>query len=262
MDKLYRAKLNSNIDLDFTKLLGFADVVVNFESSFYEFEQKKQEEAVERSRQEQEREKREKEEKMKREKEKQQKLKKPEDYDLPGGVSIPNAITLDNKKIVNLTFGKSLIKIKVWNEDKKKHELKIQQPETYVSADRLVDPRLIPAITQVFNIASKTVDFSTIHISATTNGHDESDLSNHKVERGARAIDISRIDGEFVEKLGPVHPSVINFQKAIDELPNIWENFGPYWLHKERVVYSPKPLSKKQKLQEDHNNHIHFSIKE
>jgi hypothetical protein len=67
MDKLYKARLNSNIDLDFSKLLGFADVEVNFESSFYEFEQKKLEELAERSRQEQEQ--REKEEKMKREKE-------------------------------------------------------------------------------------------------------------------------------------------------------------------------------------------------
>jgi hypothetical protein len=55
---------------------------------------------------------------------------------------------------------------------------------------------------------------------------------------------------------------VIDFQKAIDELTNVRENFGPYWLHKGRAVYSPKPLPKKQKLQEDHKNHIHFSINE
>jgi hypothetical protein len=194
MDKLYEAKLNSNVSLDFTKLLGFADVVVNLEGSFYEFEQKKQEELAERRHQEQEREQREKEENLKSEKEEKQKLKKPEDYDLPGGESIPHAIKLD-KKIVNLTFGESLIRI--W--DKQLSKFVIQKPETYVSADRLVDPRLIPAMTQVFNIASKTVDFSTIHISATTNGHDESEVSNHKVENGARAIDISRIDEQFVK---------------------------------------------------------------
>jgi hypothetical protein len=66
MDKLYKAKLNSNVSLEFTKLLGFADVVVNFEASFYEFEQKKRDEAAERKRQEQE------EEKVKREKEEQE----------------------------------------------------------------------------------------------------------------------------------------------------------------------------------------------
>jgi peptidoglycan LD-endopeptidase CwlK len=74
MDKLYKAKLNSNVGLDFAKILGFADVVVNFEGSFYEFEQKKQEELVERKRQEQEREQREKEEKLKREKEEQEEV--------------------------------------------------------------------------------------------------------------------------------------------------------------------------------------------
>jgi hypothetical protein len=66
--------------------------------------------------------------------------------------------------------------------------LEVQQPETHVSADRLVDPRLIPALIQVLNTASKQVNFSNIHISTTTNGHDEPGFSNHKVEKGARAI--------------------------------------------------------------------------
>ena len=92
------------------------------------------------------------------------------------------------------------------------------------------------------------VNFSNIHISATTNGHDGPDSkgSNHRVENEARAIDISRIDNKTIESLGSSHPWVIDFQTVIDELLNIRENFGLYWLHKEKKLHSPKPVRKKQ----------------
>lgn len=164
---------------------------------------------------------------------------KEKDYDFPGGEKIPHSIQLDSGQTIKIDFGQS---------------------KDGISAEHAVNPKLVAALKKFLNIANKSCDFHTIYISATTNGHDESTVSNHKVENGALALDISRIDGQRVEKLGPLHPLVTGFQKALDELPNIRENFGPYWLHKEKGVYSPKPVRKKQELEEQHRNHIHFSI--
>lgn len=105
------------------------------------------------------------------------------------------------------------------------------------------------------------VSFSSIHISATTNGHDGKlyKNSNHRVKNGARAIDISSIDGKTVEELGANDPLIIAFQTNIDVLPNIRENFGPCFLHKEGKRYSPE-IERKKKLMKYHRSHIHFSI--
>lgn len=168
------------------------------------------------------------------------KKKQEKNYDFPGGEKIPQAIQLDNNKTIKVEFGYS---------------------EDGISADHAVNSTLIAAFKDSLNMVSQSCDFHTIYISTTTNGHDESQVSNHKIDNGALAIDISRIDGKPIEALGANHPWVIAFQHAMDKLPNIKENFGPCWLHKEGVTYSPKPACRKQELCEQHKNHIHFSIK-
>lgn len=292
INKLYRVQKGSNAGFDLSKVLHVADVVVTCNNSFLAFEKQEKERSAQEARKQKETPRsaiiqvskevsslavnkglamqdatkqvlrepqamlQEQEKKQNGQKEEKRHIKRPEDYDLPGGMKIPHAIILENRQTVKITFGKSLIKI----QEKPALQIAVQEPETYVSADRLVDRRLIPTLVQVLNTANKTVHFKSIHISATTNGHDASQVSNHRVENGARAIDISRIDGKYMESLGTHHPLVKVFQTALDEVPNIRENFGPYWLHKEKQIFSPKPIRKKQELIDMHRNHIHFSI--
>lgn len=163
-----------------------------------------------------------------------------DEYDLPGSMHIPRFIQLNTGDIVKITFGSSL-----------------RNPEKFIiSADRLVDQRLIPSLVQALNKTNETVKIYSIHISATTNGHDGKQYanSNHRKENGARALDISKINGKNVADLGPKSPLVIAFQNALDETPYVRENFGPYFRHKKRKIY------RSTALREDHRNHIHFSI--
>lgn len=54
---------------------------------------------------------------------------------------------------------------------------------------------------------------------------------------------------------------MIAFQEALEQLPNIRENFGPYWLHKCKQEHTdPANPQHIEKLKEMHQNHIHFSI--
>ena len=163
-----------------------------------------------------------------------------DEYDLPSSMHIPQLIQLSTGSTVKVTFGSSL-----------------KQPENLIiSADRLVDQRLIPTLIQALNIASETVKIESIHISATTNGHEGKQYtnSNHRKENGARAIDISRINGNNIFDLGANNPLVIALQNALDETPYIRENFGPYFRHKKRKTYQSNGLH------QGHKNHIHFSI--
>lgn len=245
LEEIFPDGTSNNFNLQ--KLLDTLDITVNFPVAEETSSNPEEEASTEETKREEIRRGKER-EKLEPEKGKKGKLEKPEDYDLPGGMHIPHLINLENGKTVKVTFGQSLIKTEGRSTGK------------YVSADRMVDRRLIPCLVQVLNTVSKTVKFSSIHISATTNGHGDSKVSNHRVENGARAIDISMIDGKYVQSLGPNHALVIAFQNAMDELPNIRENFGPYWLHKEKEIYSPKPLKRKQDLIDMHTHHIHFSI--
>lgn len=163
-----------------------------------------------------------------------------EEYDLPTSMHIPRLIHLSSGDAVTVTFGSSL-----------------KKPENVIiSADRLVDQRLIPSLIQALNKANETVKIESIHISATTNGHDGKQYanSNHRKENGARAIDISRINGRNIADLGGNNPLVIALQNALDEIPLVRENFGPYLRHKNKKPYTTS------RLRENHKNHIHFSI--
>ncbi|ACE05613.1 hypothetical protein Aasi_0168 [Candidatus Amoebophilus asiaticus 5a2] len=163
-----------------------------------------------------------------------------EEYDLPTSMHIPHLIRLSSGSTVTVTFGSSL-----------------KKPENLIiSADRLVDQRLIPSLIQALNKANETVKIESIHISATTNGHDGKQYanSNHRKENGARAIDISRINSSSVASLGANNPLVIALQSALEEVSIVRENFGPYLRHKNKKPYTTS------RLRENHKNHIHFSI--
>jgi hypothetical protein len=163
-----------------------------------------------------------------------------EEYDLPTSMHIPRLIRLSTGNDVTVTFGSS-----------------IKKPENVIiSADRLVDQRLIPSLTQALNKANEIVKIESIHISATTNGHDGKQYanSNHRKENGARAIDISRINGKNISDLGANSPLVIALQNALNEISIVRENFGPYLRHKDKKPYTTS------RLRENHRNHIHFSI--
>jgi len=163
-----------------------------------------------------------------------------EEYDLPTSMHIPHLIRLSSGSTVTVTFGSSL-----------------KKPENLIiSADRLVDQRLIPSLIQALNKANETVKIESIHISATTNGHDGKQYanSNHRKENGARAIDISRINGSSIASLGANNPLVIALQSALEEVSIVRENFGPYLRHKNKKPYTTS------RLRENHKNHIHFSI--
>jgi hypothetical protein len=163
-----------------------------------------------------------------------------EEYDLPTSMHIPHLIRLTSGATVAVTFGSSL-----------------KKPENLIiSADRLVDQRLIPSLIQALDKANEEVRIESIHISATTNGHDGKQYanSNHRKENGARAIDISRINGRNIVDLGANSPLVIALQNALNEVLIVRENFGPYLRHKDRKPYTTS------RLRENHKNHIHFSI--
>jgi len=163
-----------------------------------------------------------------------------EDYDLPTSMHIPGFFVLSNGLTVRVTFGSSL-----------------KKPENLIiSADRLVDQRLVSTLLNALTKANESVKITEIHISTTTNGHDGSKYinSNHRKENGARAIDISRINGIPVIELGPHNQLVIALQEALDEIPIVRENFGPYFMHKKKRNY------KSHKLAASHRTHIHFSV--
>eukprot|EP01132_Coremiostelium_polycephalum_P002967 gene2967-3705_t len=147
-----------------------------------------------------------------------------EEYDLPSSMHIPRLLKLPSGSTVAVTFGSSL-----------------KQPENIlISADRLVDQRLIPSLMQALYKANRSVSITSIHISATTNGHDgkQHANSNHRKENGARAIDISKINGRNIIDLAANDPLIIALQNALEEIPVVRENFGPYLRNKNKQPYA------------------------
>ena len=157
-----------------------------------------------------------------------------EDFDHPGGTRIPDELLLNNGKKVKVTFGTT--------KDQR-------------NANNLVNPGIVAALKEVLNSISKKMEVTEIHISATTNGEHAS-YSNHSICQEARAMDISRINGQKVIELGPNHAWVKIFQACLDELANIRENFGPERINKLKQKF-PDP---NRKLEKSHKDHIHFSI--
>jgi ankyrin repeat protein len=162
-----------------------------------------------------------------------------------GGNWIPGSIILDNGQVVKIEFGTS--------DDGK-------------SANNLVHTKLIKALKALLNRVSQHMEVQVIFIKTTTNGK-HGKKSNHKVHQKARAIDISRINGQFVEALGqePKQEMIKLWQDIIDSLPDTRENFGPCFLHKKEVgkeaeVYIHSDPIEHEKLVKNHKDHIHFAV--
>ncbi|QQL50795.1 hypothetical protein [Mucilaginibacter ginkgonis] len=140
---------------------------------------------------------------------------------------IPSTIILANGNTVQVLFGTT--------------------STDHLYADRLVDSRLVTAITNALNIAeSNGAYIVSIYIEATTNGTHTNANSNHY--RGT-AVDISRING-IPLIVQHASKAVKTLQTAFDQLPNIRENFGPYFKHKQTLPWTIG----------GHENHIHISI--
>jgi hypothetical protein len=166
-----------------------------------------------------------------------------EELDYPrekGSKKIPSTITLKNGQKTKVIFGSS---------------------KDGSSADNYVYPQLVSALEEVLNMVSRAVEVKEIFIKCTTNGK-HSTATNHSAFKGARAVDISQINGEEVEVLGSNHVWVKAFQEAMEKLPNIRENFGPCFLRKLKEPYiNPDPV-KHAKIVKAHKNHIHLAINE
>jgi hypothetical protein len=77
--------------------------------------------------------------------------------------------------------------------------------------------------------------------------------SNHT--RGT-AVDISRINGQKMFLIGP-NDQIKKLQEAMDDFPNVRENFGPHFKHK----YSAETDSWNYNYPiGGHKDHIHFSV--
>lgn len=117
-----------------------------------------------------------------------------------------------------------------------------------VNSNRLINPAAVRALGIVVEEASQESNIFSIHISSTTNGA-HSATSNHYVENGATAIDISRVNGIKMLVSG-ANAQVMALQNAIENLPNVNENFGPYMKKKRGVNVQVA----------GHKDHIHFSV--
>lgn len=153
-----------------------------------------------------------------------------EDFDInllnqPQTVELmPTSINLNNGQTVRLIFGIT--------QDGK-------------SALQKVNKKLIVALQNALDNLPQNITINSLFIAASTNGvHGPN--SNHP--RGI-ALDISRINGIKMISSG-ITPEIISLQQSLDNLPNIRENFGPSFKHKNGL---PWTIS-------DHQDHIHFSI--
>jgi len=158
-------------------------------------------------------------------------------YDGPKEL-IPNPLVLDNGDLINITFG-------VTNSDNQ-------------SADQEVATLLIEGLKFALNSANNNLPteekITTIHIFATTNGEHGSPNSNHY--KGT-AVDISRINGVKMAVSG-LTQQIIELQEAMDNFPNIRENFGPHFKHKYSVETGTWNFNHNVG---GHQDHIHFSVR-
>jgi len=138
----------------------------------------------------------------------------------------PTSIQLNNGKKVTVTFGTT-------SSDNK-------------SAYQQVSVKLIQAVVNALNLSSAQITITDIYIKATTNGA-HAPTSNHYL---GLAVDISRINGQYVQNLGGSNPLVQQLQIALDNVPNSRENFGPAFQHKLGTDHYVG----------GHTDHIHFSV--
>jgi len=125
------------------------------------------------------------------------------------------------------------------------------------SANQEVTELLIEGLQEAIKKANSNLSsqekITRIYVAATTNGQHGS-TSNHY---NGTAIDISRINGSKMASTG-VTKQITQLQLAIDDFPNVRENFGPYFKHK----YSTESDSWNYNHPVGgHVDHIHFSVR-
>jgi hypothetical protein len=150
---------------------------------------------------------------------------------------IPSILSLDNGDEIIVDFG-------VTESDNK-------------SANKEVGELLIEGLQAAIKKANANLSsqekITRIYVAATTNGG-HSSTSNHY---NGTAIDISRINGSKMALTG-VTNQITQLQLAMDNFPNVRENFGPYFKHK----YSSESNSWNYNHPVGgHNDHIHFSVR-
>lgn len=129
-----------------------------------------------------------------------------------------------------------------------------QTPQVTVTYDKNV-PAMQPKTQDYVEKTAAAAGVKSINISATTNG-EHAPNSNHY---NGTAVDINKVNGERVIKAGK-NPSVAADVSSIQNAANnpkvgvAHENYGPAGLYK-----GGKQITN-QKLQSQHENHIHITI--
>lgn len=127
-----------------------------------------------------------------------------------------------------------------------------------VNSNQQVATDLVDAMRFVLEEANSNLALAeqiiSIHISATTNGHDKYPTSNHLK---ASAVDISRINGVKMINSGLTN-QIMELQKAFDNFTYIRENFGPYFKHK--YVRNTNTWNYNHPVS-GHKDHIHIAVR-
>ncbi|MDL2290418.1 RHS repeat-associated core domain-containing protein, partial [Paludibacteraceae bacterium OttesenSCG-928-F17] len=148
---------------------------------------------------------------------------------LEGGQYIPRQFTTDNGAVVSVDFS-----FTTSDGNNAHNSLSVDGVSAFISG--------------INDANNNNANITSIGISATTNG-EHSINSNHYVGNGARAFDISLINGRATGYSDNKF-SVSQIQNSMNTLPNIRENFGP----------SLKTKMGKPSSVGGHSNHIHISV--
>ncbi|MFC3416081.1 hypothetical protein [Algoriphagus hitonicola] len=152
-------------------------------------------------------------------------------------VKIPTTLILQNGDQIKIEFG-------ITQSDRK-------------SANQEVAKLLLEGIKHAIEKANLKLSgnekITSIYIAATTNGT-HGPGSNHY---NGTAIDISRINGVKMSVSG-ITNQIIQLQIAMDNFPNVRENFGPHFKHKFSIETGKWNYSHPVG---GHSDHIHFSVR-
>ena len=151
---------------------------------------------------------------------------------LEGGQNIPSQFTTDNGNVVKVTFSPS--------------------------SNNAISPDAVSGLIKSINDANNNgANITSIKISSTTNHPTNATRSAHTVANGARALDISRINGVAVSKTDIYSPIL---QQSIAKQSNWLENYGPSIIQKmNNGTAIPAPWARDFKG--GHYDHVHFSVK-
>jgi len=121
------------------------------------------------------------------------------------------------------------------------------------SANQPVNKKLAAAFTQTVVEAAIISDITSLTISSTSNGRDDTGSTSPNHPNGV-ALDISKINGTSVLFHGADSPQVQALQNSFENRERARENFGPSKMLKLGSAYGSDYLRR------DHEDHIHFSI--